>query len=107
MAISGSNLTYNYGHYNEVYFRLVTHLTAQGDTTNVDAFMYPNQEAFISGSSYITCLPFAVSNVSASATNNALDVVNKDLLYVTQKVVESLEETYPSATFIITGIPTT
>jgi hypothetical protein len=38
--------------------------------------------------------------------NAAVDVVNKNLYYVTQKVVESLEESYPTATFTITGIPT-
>jgi hypothetical protein len=106
MAILGSNLTYNYGEYSSVYFRLVTHLTPTGETTNVDAFMYPSSEAFASGSAYIACLPFAVSNVSASLDNVAVDVVNKNLYYVTQKVVESLEESYPTSTFTITGIPT-
>lgn len=106
MAILGSNLTYNYGEYSSVYFRLVTHLTPTGETTNVDAFMYPSSEAFVSGSGFIACLPFAVSNVSASLDNAAVDVVNKSLYYVTEKVVESLQESYPTATFNITGIPT-
>jgi hypothetical protein len=44
--------------------------------------------------------------VSASLDNAAIDVVNKNLYYVTQKVVESLEESYPTSTFTITGIPT-
>lgn len=106
MAILGSNLTYNYGEYSSVYFRLVTHLTPTGETTNVDAFMYPSQEAFVSGSGYIACLPFAVSNVSASLNNTAVDVVNKNLYYISEKVVESLQESYPTSTFSIVGIPT-
>jgi hypothetical protein len=68
--------------------------------------MYPSSEAFVSGSGFIACLPFAVSNVSASLDNAAVDVVNKSLYYVTEKVVESLQESYPTSTFSITGIPT-
>jgi hypothetical protein len=67
--------------------------------------MYHSQEAFVSGSSYISCLPFYVSNASASLDNTADNVVNKFLLYVTEQVTGSLETMAPGATFDIVEIP--
>jgi hypothetical protein len=106
MAIqSTSNFEYNYGTYTNPYFRLVLHLPLSGGETPVDCFMYHSQEAFVSGSSYISCLPFYVSNASASLDNTADNVVNKFLLYVTEQVTGSLETMAPGATFDIVEIP--
>ena len=106
MAIqSTSNFEYNYGTYTNPYFRLVLHLPLSGGETPVDCFMYHSQEAFASGSSYIACLPFYVSNASASLDNTADNVVNKFLLYVTEQVTGSLETMAPGATFDIVEIP--
>ena len=106
MAIqSTSNFEYNYGTYTNPYFRLVLHLPLSGGETPVDCFMYHSQEAFVSGSSYISCLPFYVSNASASLDNTADNVVNKFLLYVTEQVTGYLETMAPGATFDIVEIP--
>jgi hypothetical protein len=106
MAIQAtSTFEYNYGTYTNPYFRLVLHLPLSGGETPVDCFMYHSQEAFASGSSYISCLPFYVSNASASLDNTADNVVNKFLLYVTEQVTGSLETMAPGATFDITEIP--
>ena len=106
MAIqSTSNFEYNYGTYTNPYFRLVLHLPLSGGETPVDCFMYHSQEAFVSGSSYISCLPFYASNASASLDNTADNVVNKFLLYVTEQVTGSLETMAPGATFDIVEIP--
>lgn len=106
MAIQATSpFEYNYGTYTNPYFRLVLHLPLSGGETPVDCFMYHSQEAFASGSSYIACLPFYVSNSSASLDNTADNVVNKFLLYVTEQVTGSLETMAPGATFDIVEIP--
>ena len=107
MAIqSTSPFIYNYGTYSEPYFRIVTHLPVSGDQTPVDCFMYPSQEAYASGSGHLTCFPFYVSNVSASADNSGDNVVNKYLLYVTEQITGSLEAMSSGSTFEIVEIPT-
>jgi hypothetical protein len=107
MAIqSTSNFIYNYATYTTPYFRIVAHLPVSGDQTPVDCFMYPSQEAYASGSGYLTCFPFYVSNASASADNSADNVVNKYLLYVTEQITGSLEAMSSGSTFEIVEIPT-
>jgi len=107
MAIQAtSDFSYNYGTYTEPYFRIVTHLPVNGGETPVDCFMYPSQEEYISGSSHLACFPFYVSNASASADNNADNVVNKYLLYVTEQITGSLETMSSGSTFEIVEIPT-
>jgi hypothetical protein len=107
MAIQAtSNFSYNYATYTNPYFRIVTHLPVSGQETPVDCFMYPSQEAYISGSGYLTCFPFYINNTSASADNNANNVVNKYLLYISEQVTGSLETMSPGTTFEITEIPT-
>jgi len=68
--------------------------------------MYPSQEAYISGSSYLTCFPFYVNNASASIDNSGDNVVNKYLLYVTEQITGSLETMSTGSTFEIVEIPT-
>ena len=107
MAIqSTSPFIYNYGTYNEPYFRIVTHLRVAGDQTPVDCFMYPSQEAYVSGSSHLACFPFYVNNTSASVDNSGDNVVNKYLLYVTEQITGSLEAMSSGSTFEIVEIPT-
>jgi hypothetical protein len=107
MAIqSTSDFTYNYGTYSTPYFRLVLHMPASGENTPVDCFMYNSQEEYISGSGHIAVFPIYVPNVSASLDNNADNVVNKYLLYVTEQVTGSLESMSTGSTFEITEIPT-
>jgi hypothetical protein len=107
MAIQAtSNFSYNYATYTNPYFRIVTHLPVSGQDTPVDCFMYPSQEAYASGSSYLTCFPFYVNNTSASIDNNASNVVNKYLLYITEQITGSLETMAPGSTFEIVEIPT-
>ena len=107
MAIqTTSNFTYNYGLYSNPYFRVVTHLPISGQETPVDCFMYNSQEAYNAGSSYIACFPFYVNNISASLDNNANNVVNKYLLYITEQITGSLETISPGSTFEIIEIPT-
>lgn len=106
MAIQATNnFTYNYGVYSNPYFRIVTHLPVSGQDTPVDCFMYSSQEAYISGSSSLTCFPFYVNNSSASIDNNADNVVNKYLLFITEQITGSLETMSPGSTFEITEIP--
>lgn len=107
MAIQAtSDFTYNYGTYSNPYFRIVTHLPVSGQETPVDCFMYHSQEAYASGSSYISTFPFYISNTSASADNPADNVVNKYLLFVTEQITGSLEAMSSGATFEIVEIPT-
>ncbi len=107
MAIqTTSTFEYNYGTYSNPYFRLVLHLPQSGQDTPVDCFMYHSKEMYESGSQAITCLPFYVTNVSASIDNYGSDVVNKYLLYVTEQVTGSLESMSSGSTFEIVEIPT-
>jgi hypothetical protein len=107
MAIQAtSNFSYNFATYTNPYFRIVTHLPVSGQNTPVDCFMYSSQEAYTSGSGYLNCFPFYVNNTSASIDNNASNVVNKYLLFVTEQITGSLETMSPGTTFNITEIPT-
>lgn len=107
MAIqTTNNFVYNYATYTAPYFRLVAHLPVSGEQTPIDCVMYESSGSYQAGSGSITTLPFAVTNISASADNSGDNVVNKYLLYVTEKVTGSLEEISPDSTFTVVEIPT-
>jgi len=107
MAIQVTNtLDYNYGTYTQPYFRLTLHYPVAGTQVPVDCFMYPSKQAFLDGASSIACWPFYVDVVEAPEIETGYTVVDKYLYYVTSKVKESLEASYPTSTFEITGIPT-
>jgi hypothetical protein len=107
MAIqTTSTFEYNYGTYTSPYFRLVLHLPQSGQETPVDCFMYHSKEMYESGSQSITCLPFYVGTSGASTNNAGDNVINKYLLYVTEKVTEELKTISPNSTFEIVEIPT-
>jgi hypothetical protein len=107
MAIQVINtLDYNYGTYTQPYFRLTLHYPVAGTQVPVDCFMYPSKQAFLDGASSIACWPFYVDVVEAPEMETGYTVVDKYLYYVTTKVKESLEASYPASTFEITGIPT-
>ena len=107
MAIQVTDtLEYNYGSYAQPYFRLTLHYPIGGTQTPVDCFMYPSKEQYVSGSSQIACWPFYIDTVNAPETGSGYTVVDKYLYFVTEKVVEQLQETYPSSSFEIVGIPT-
>jgi hypothetical protein len=107
MAIQAtSTFQYNSGTYTNPYFRLVLHLPLTGDQTPIDCFMYPSKDAYASGSGYIACLPFYVSNANASLDNEANNVVNKFLMYATNEIITSLEAMSAGSTFNVVEIPT-
>lgn len=107
MAIqTTSTFEYNSGTYSNPYFRLVLHLPLSGDQTPIDCFMYSSKDAYASGSGYIACLPFYVSNTSASLNNDASNVVNKFLLYATNEITGYLETMSSGSTFEVVEIPT-
>jgi len=107
MAIQVTNtLDYNYGTYTQPYFRLTLHYPVAGTQVPVDCFMYPSKQAFLDGASSISCWPFYIDVIEAPEMETGYTVVDKYLYYVTTKVKESLEDSYPSSTFEITGIPT-
>ena len=107
MAIQAtSTFEYNSGTYTNPYFRLVLHLPLSGDQTPIDCFIYSSKDAYASGSGYIACLPFYVSNASASLDNDANNVVNKFLLYATNEITGSLETMSAGSTFEVVEIPT-
>jgi hypothetical protein len=99
-------LKYNHGTYTQPYFRLTLHYPTGGTQIPVDCFMYPSKKAYAEGISYITCIPFYVEASEAPEAETGYTVVDKYLYYVTVKVKESLESTYPLSTFEIVGIPT-
>lgn len=107
MAIQVTNtLEYNYGTYTQPYFRLTLHYPVAGTQVPVDCFMYPSKEAYLAGAGFITCWPFYIETAEAPEAETGYTVVDKYLYYVTTKVKESLEASYPSSTFEIVGIPT-
>lgn len=107
MAIQVTDtLEYNYGTYTQPYFRLTLYYPTAGTEIPVDCFMYPSKKAYTEGASYITCIPFYVEASQAPEAETGYTVVDKYLYYVTTKVKESLQSTYPSSTFEIVGIPT-
>ena len=107
MAIQVTDtLEYNYGTYTQPYFRLTLYYPTGGTEIPVDCFMYPSKKAYTEGASYITCIPFYVEASQAPEAETGYTVVDKYLYYVTAKVKESLQSTYPSSTFEIIGIPT-
>lgn len=108
MAIQVTNtLEYNYGTYNQPYFRLTLHYPVAGTQVPVDCFMYPSKDAYYSGSASLACWPFYVETSGAPEMETGYSVVDKYLYFVTTKVIESLEVSYPSSTFEVVGIPTT
>jgi hypothetical protein len=107
MAIQVTNtLTVNAGLYTQPYFRLTLHYPVGGTQVPVDCFMYPSKQAYQSGASYITCWPFYVETADAPEMEIGYTVVDKYLYFITGKVVEQLQTTYPDSTFEIVGIPT-
>jgi len=107
MAIQVTNtLEYNYGTYNQPYFRLTLHYPVAGTQVPVDCFMYPSKDAYISGSASLSCWPFYIETADAPASEVGSTVVDKYLYYVTTQVVSQLQTSYPTTTFEITGIPT-
>jgi hypothetical protein len=107
MAIQVTNtLEYNYGSYAQPYFRLTLHYPIGGTQTPVDCFMYPSKEQYVSGSSQLACWPFYVDTTNAPESGSGYSVVDKYLYFVTEKVVEQMQVTYPSSSFEIVGIPT-
>jgi hypothetical protein len=107
MAIQVTNtLDYNYGTYTQPYFRLTLHYPVAGTQIPVDCFMYPSKQAFLDGANSIACWSFYVDTAEAPEMETGYTVVDKYLYYVTTKVKESLETSYPTSTFEITGIPT-
>jgi hypothetical protein len=106
MAIQATTpYTYNYGSYTHPYFRLVLHLPVGGGDTPVDCFMYPSKDDFQAGAGAISCIPYYIPNSEAPITNDGSTVVNKYLLYVTEKVLEDLQLSSPDTTFEIIEIP--
>jgi hypothetical protein len=107
MAIQVTDtLEYNYGTYTQPYFRLTLHYPVAGTQVPVDCFMYPSKDAYVSGSSSISCWPFYVETADAPELETGYSVVDKYLYFVTGKVVEQLQVSYPDSTFEIVGIPT-
>lgn len=107
MAIQVTDtLDYNYGTYTQPYFRLTLHYPVAGTQVPVDCFMYPSKQAYFDGASFIACFPFYIETAGAPELEVGYSVVDKYLYYVTTKVKESLEASYPNSTFEITGIPT-
>jgi len=107
MAIQVTDtLEYNYGTYTQPYFRLTLHYPVAGTQVPVDCFMYPSKQAYFDGAGYIACWPFYIETAGAPELETGYSVVDKYLYYVTSKVKESLEASYPNSTFEITGIPT-
>ena len=108
MAIQVTNtLEYNYGTYTQPYFRLTLHYPVAGTQVPVDCFMYPSKDAYYSGSASISCWPFYIETADTPSTDTGYTVVDQYLYFVTSKVVEQLQITYPTTTFDIVGIPTT
>jgi hypothetical protein len=68
--------------------------------------MYPSKNAYLAGADFITCWPFYIETAEAPETETGYTVVDKYLYYITTKVKESLESSYPLSTFEITDIPT-
>lgn len=107
MAIQATtSLEYNYGTYTQPYFRLTLHYPVGGTQVPVDCFMYPSKQAYNEGASYLTCIPFYIETAGAPESETGYSVIDKCLYFVTSKVKESLETSYPDTTFEIVGIPT-
>jgi len=107
MAIqSTSPFNYNFGTYNDPYFRIVLHLPKSGQDTPVDCFMYPSQEQYFSGSNHIAVFPFYVTSSLVPTDNNGDNVLNKYLRFVTEQVTGSLENMSSGSTFDIVEVPT-
>ena len=107
MAIQVTNtLEYNFGTYTQPYFRLTLHYPVAGTQVPVDCFMYPSKDAYYAGVGSIACWPFYIETAEAPESEIGYTVVDKYLYFVTSKVKESLEASYPNSTFEITGIPT-
>lgn len=99
-----SPIEYNYGTYQNLYFRLVPRLVVDGSSISVESFLYPSKQAFLDNAYYIASMHFNVP-FNTSVSNSADGVVNKYLQYVTEQVILQLETMYPEATFEITEIP--
>jgi hypothetical protein len=107
MAIQVDNtININSGVYTQPYFRLTLNYPVGGTQVPVDCFVYASKEAYKNSEIHITCWPFYVETADAPEMEIGYTVVDKYLYFVTEKVKESLESTYPLSTFKIVGIPT-
>ena len=107
MAIQVTNtLEYNYGTYNQPYFRLTLHYPVGGTQVPVDCFMYPSKNDYNNGAGAINCWPFYIETSDAPENEIGYTVVDKYLYFITAKVVNQLQLLYPLSTFEIVGIPT-
>lgn len=106
MAIQATNnLEYNYGSYSQPYFRVTIHYPVGGTQVPVDCFMYPSKNQYSNGVSSIACFPFYINIIDIPETGLGYTILDKYLYFITQKVVEQLQNIYPNTTFEITGIP--
>ena len=107
MAIQATNdFELDYATYQAPYFRLQTHLPVDGENSPIDCVMYADNESYSAGSGSITTLPIYVDNISAPADNDGTNVINKYLLYITEKTIEALEEVSPNTIFTVVEVPT-
>jgi hypothetical protein len=107
MAIQINNtLIINTGLYTQPYFRLTLHYPVGGTQVPVDCFIYPSKEAYQNGDGYIACWPFYVETADAPELETGYTVIDKYLYFITSKVIEQLQTTYPDSIFEIVGIPT-
>lgn len=107
MAIQATNnFELDYATYQAPYFRLQAHLPVDGENSPIDCVMYADSGSYNAGSGSITTLPVYVDNTSAPEDNNGTNVINKYLLYISEKTIEALEEISPETTFTIVEVPT-
>ena len=107
MAIQATNnFELNHATYQAPYFRLQAHLPVNGVDSPVDCVMYADSGSYNAGSGSITTLPVYVNNTVAPIDNDGTNVVNKYLLFVSEKTIEALEEISPATTFTVVEVPT-
>lgn len=106
MAIqTTSNFVYNYATYQTPYIRLDLQLAKNGLKIPVSCLFYPSKEDYDNYVQPIFGMLFEIDVTNVSTDNDATDVVNKYLLFVTEKIVLELQKISPSSTFEIVGIP--
>ena len=106
MAIQATNdFILDYAIYQAPYFRLQAHLPVDGENSPIDCVVYADSGSYNAGSGSITTLPVYVDNSNAPEDNNGTNVINKYLLYISEKTIEILEELSPETTFTIVEVP--
>lgn len=107
MAIQATNdFELEYATYQAPYFRLQAHLPVAGENSPIDCVMYADSGSYNAGSGSITTIPVYVDNSNAPVDNNGSNVINKYLLFLSEKTIEALEEVSPETTFTVIEIPT-